>query len=273
MPGFLIDLDGTMYAGTSQIPHAASFIKALEERGWPYLYVTNNSSRTPEQVAAHIRDIVGIDADAEDVLSSAQAAASYIAERQEGSRVFAIGEAGLRQALTEVGLKLVERDPDFVVQGIDREFTYAKLEAAVRHIAAGAGFVMTNPDHLLPGAHGLSPGAGSLGAAIRMATQIEPVVIGKPSPIIMRYAVERLGLHAADIWAVGDNLRTDIGGGIAAGCRTALVLTGVATSANVDAQIAETGFRPELVCRDLAELLERLDGWTDAADSPLQHHE
>ncbi|WP_409341977.1 TIGR01457 family HAD-type hydrolase [Paenibacillus sp. MBLB4367] len=260
MPGFLIDLDGTMYAGNRQIPHAASFIRELERRGWPYLYVTNNSSRTPEQVAAHISEVVGIEARSENVLSSAQAAAAYIAERREGRRVYAIGEAGLRQALTDAGLELVEEQPDYVVQGIDRQFTYAKLEAAVRHIAAGAVSIMTNPDHMLPGDGGLSPGAGSLGAAIRMASGIEPVVIGKPSPIIMRYAVERLGLPTAHIWAVGDNMRTDIGGGIAAGCRTALVLTGVATAANVEAQLSEAGCKPDLVCGDLAELLERLDG-------------
>jgi 4-nitrophenyl phosphatase len=254
----LIDLDGTMYAGTQPVDHAAEFVSLLQEKGLPYLFVTNNSSRCPEEVAEHLRRITGIAAYAEDVFTSSQAAARYIADRQAGRRVFMIGEAGLEEALREAGLDPYKEDdgsrPDFVVSGIDRQFTYAKLETAVRCILAGVPYILTNPDHLLPTERGLTPGAGSLAGAIRTAAQAEPVVIGKPSPIIMRYAIEKLNLPANDIWVVGDNLRTDIGGGAAAGCRTALVRTGVAAGINVAEESKALGIRPDLVCNHLMEL-------------------
>jgi 4-nitrophenyl phosphatase len=251
MPGFLIDLDGTLYAGNRPIEHAAEFIAYLRSSGLPYLYVTNNSSRTPEAVAAHIAKAAGIPAHADEVFTSAEAAARYIRNRKAGSRVWPVGEEGLLRALSDAGLNVSDATPDFVVQGIDRDLTYAKLEKAVRLIREGASYILTNPDLLLPGESGFSPGAGAIGASIQAAAQAEPVIIGKPSPIMMQYAVERLGMPTSDIWVVGDNLRTDIGGGKAAGCRTALVLTGLATKENVQSQIEMTNTTPDLICNHL----------------------
>ncbi|WP_058302315.1 TIGR01457 family HAD-type hydrolase [Gorillibacterium timonense] len=256
MPGYIIDLDGTLYAGTNPIPQAAPFIDSLRRAGSPYLFVTNNSSRTPDEVARHLREIAGIPAAAEDVLTSAQAAARYQADAAPGSRVYAIGEQGLRQALAKAGLHLVEGPddkPDAVIQGIDRSFTYAKLFSASRAILGGAAFIATNSDLQLPTEQGLTPGSGSLSLAIRAASGVEPVWIGKPSPIIMNYAIERLGLPADEIWVVGDNLRTDIAGGIAAGCRTAWVLTGIAQDVDPEEQIRITSIKPELVLRHLLD--------------------
>jgi 4-nitrophenyl phosphatase len=259
MPGFLIDLDGTLYAGNRPIEHAAEFIAYLNRSGLPYLYVTNNSSRTPESVAAHITKAAGIPARADEVFTSAEAAARYIRNRKAGSRVWAIGEEGLLRAVSNAGLTVSEDRPEFVVQGIDRDLTYAKLEKAVRFIREGASYILTNPDLLLPGETGFSPGAGAIGASIQAASQAEPVVIGKPSPIMMEYAVERLGMPASDIWVIGDNLRTDIAGGKAAGCRTALVLTGLATRENVRSQMDMTNTEPDLICNHLMELPKMLD--------------
>ncbi|GAA3404616.1 HAD-IIA family hydrolase [Paenibacillus hodogayensis] len=258
-PAFLIDLDGTMYAGHAPIPHAAAFIKRLRELKLPFLFVTNNSSRTPEAVAGHLRQH-GIEAEPREVVTSSQAAARYAAERKPGGRVYAIGEEGLRAALTEAGLELVDEDerPDFVVQGIDREFSYAKLERAVGFIAAGAEYVLTNPDRLLPADGKLLPGAGTIAASIREAMQIQPLVIGKPYEPIMRFALERLGT-AENVWAVGDNPLTDIGAGKAVGLRTALVLTGIATPDNAERLLGIEGTpQPDIVCADLADLLDRL---------------
>lgn len=255
---FLIDLDGTMYAGRSVIPHAAEFAAALRRRSLPFLFVTNNSSRTPEAVAEHLTHL-GIPASAADVVTSSQCAARYVVSRGKGRRVYAIGEDGLWSALREAGLELVEEEPDFVVQGIDRDFSYRKLETAVRFIAAGAEYVLTNPDRLLPTDGRLAPGAGAISASIQAALQIEPVVIGKPFKPIMAYALERLGA-AAEVWAVGDNPATDIGAGKAADLRTALVLTGIATPDNAERLLSAVPpeRRPDLVCANLAELLDRL---------------
>ncbi|TDF97516.1 HAD-IIA family hydrolase [Paenibacillus piri] len=260
MLGFLLDLDGTLYHGDRPIPYAAEFIGWLKAQGFPYLYVTNNSSRTPDQVADHLRK-VGIAALPEEVLTSSQAAALYMQERQQGGRVYAIGENGLRQALREAGFTIVCEDDDtpaFVVQGIDREFSYGKLAAAVRYIRGGAVSVLTNPDHLLPWNNELQPGAGSIAASIERASQTAPVVIGKPSPIIMNYAIAKLGLPREQIWVVGDNLSTDIQGGQAAGCRTALVLSGLVSRDTLQEQQQRAGVRPELVCGHLMELAAML---------------
>ncbi len=263
--GFLIDLDGTLYRGREPIPHAAEFIRFLQDAALPYLLVTNNSSRSPEQVAEHLQEL-GIEVPAAAVYTSSQAAAQYMQEQRQGNRVHMIGEAGLQNALEAAGFLLDAQTPDYVVQGIDRSFTYAKLTEAARHLHKGAAYVLTNPDRLLPSDGGLMPGAGTLAAAITAATGVQPVIIGKPSPIIMAYAIERLGLPAADVWVIGDNAATDIRGGLEAGCRTALVLTGVATSANVQDQLAAAGVTPDLIAADLRELLTRIMP-RDEADS------
>jgi 4-nitrophenyl phosphatase len=259
--GFLLDLDGTLYHGDTPIPYAPEFIQWLRSRSYPYLYVTNNSSRTPKQVTEHLRK-TGIEALPEEVLTSSQAAALYMKERSRGECVYTIGEIGLKQALQDEGFKNVEvgEQPDYVVQGIDREFSYEKLSTAVRHIRSGAAFVLTNPDHLLPMNNELHPGAGSIAASIERASQMMPTVIGKPSPIIMNYAIAKLGLPSNQIWVVGDNLQTDIQGGLAAGCRTALVLTGLVSRSTLEEHEQRAGIRAELVCDHLMKLAEAVEG-------------
>jgi 4-nitrophenyl phosphatase len=252
MPGFLIDLDGTLYRGTEVVEYAAEFIEQLHEKKLPYYYLTNNAARTPETVADQLRSL-GIRAKASDVITSAQAAATYIARNNQGSRVFCVGEQGLILAMQEAGLAVTDERPDYVVQGLDRQFTYDKLKQAVRFILAGAEFVLTNPDLLLPTETGLSPAAGSIAAAIEAASGHKPVLIGKPSKIIMDYAIERVGLEASDIWVVGDNLATDIAGGVAAGCKTALILTGVTTRDNKEELIRRHGVSPDATADHLMD--------------------
>ncbi|MDF2721940.1 MAG: HAD-superfamily subfamily hydrolase like protein [Paenibacillus sp.] len=253
MPGFLLDLDGTLYNGNYPIPQAVEFIEWLNTCGYPYLLLTNNSSRTPEAVAHHLNEM-GITVGSDAIFSSALATCLYMREHTSYRTVYCIGEDGLRHALTEAGFLLSEEKPDAVVQGIDRSLTYDKLCNAVRYILNGAAYLLTNPDHLIPWNGQLSPGAGSISAAIQTAVQQKPILIGKPSPIIMNYAIAKLGLPAGEVWAVGDNLRTDILGGSVAGCRTALVLTGIARQETVQQQMAEAGVQPDALCDDLLHL-------------------
>lgn len=250
---FLIDLDGTLYHGTHMIPGADELIRACNDKGIPLLFVTNNSSRTPEDVALHLNGM-GIPADASQVCTSAVAAAQYIAEISPGSRVAAIGEHGLRDALEQAGLELTHERPDYVVQGIDRSFTYETLTKAARLILGGAKYILTNPDLLLPSQDGLLPGAGTLSAAIKAATGAEPIVIGKPSGILMKFATDRLGLRAEEVAVIGDNMHTDISAGVNAGCGTILTLTGVTTQDNLDDFLASSGVKPDMICSDLHEL-------------------
>ncbi|MFP4973757.1 TIGR01457 family HAD-type hydrolase [Paenibacillus sp. CN-4] len=249
----LIDLDGTLYHGRRMIPGADELISGLRKAAIPFLFVTNNSSRTPEGVAEHLSNM-GIPAKPEEVATSSLAAAGYIAGRTPGARVMPIGEDGLRQALAAAGLFLTEEQPDYVVQGIDRSFNYETLTRAARAIQNGAEFVLTNPDLMLPSDDGLMPGAGTLGAAIEAASGMKPVVIGKPYSHLMTYSTSRLGIDPKRALVVGDNMRTDIAAGVNAGCRTILVLTGVTTSSNLERHQAETGLTADYICGDLQEL-------------------
>ncbi|MFV9510361.1 TIGR01457 family HAD-type hydrolase [Tepidibacillus sp. LV47] len=259
MLGFLIDLDGTMYHGKVAIPKAKEFVEKLREKGLPFLFVTNNSSRTPEMVANHLQEM-GIQAFVDEIYTSAQGAAQYMVEHQIGKIVYMIGEEGLEDALTKMGFILSESgNVDAVVQGIDRKFTYEKLAKAIQFIHLGAEFINTNPDHLLPSDEGPIPGAGSIAAAIQTAAKKEAVVIGKPSPIIMEYAIERLmrkvpTLKRENIWVVGDNLLTDIKAGVFAKLKTALVLTGISRKEDLKG----LDYQPKIVAKDLEDLIHQL---------------
>ncbi|MDU2241767.1 MAG: TIGR01457 family HAD-type hydrolase [Paenibacillus sp.] len=256
---YLIDLDGTLYHGPRMIPGSDGLITSLRAKRIPFLFVTNNSSRTPEEVAAHL-EAMGISARTEEVCTSAVAAARYIAQAQPGCKVAAIGEAGLTIALKEAGLQLTLEEPDVVVQGIDRQFTYDTLTRAARWIRGGARYVLTNPDLLLPSQEGLMPGAGTLSAAIQTASGVKPTVIGKPAAPLMDFAIARLGLEASEVAVIGDNLHTDIAAGVNAGCGTILTLTGITTADNLPDYVKSSGVEADLVCRDLDEVRARICG-------------
>lgn len=230
--GYLIDLDGTMYRGGEVIPEAVEFVKELERRSLPYLFVTNNSTKTPETAAMHLQALA-IPASAEHVFTSAIATASYIQEQKPGARVFMIGETGLREACRDAGLVEATEDVDFVIVGLDRDVTYKKIKQASLLIRQGATFLATNQDHALPTEEGLVPGNGSIVAAIATATETKPVVVGKPEALIMTQALQTIGTKAEETIMVGDNYRTDIMAGINAGIDTMLVLSGVTKEADL----------------------------------------
>ncbi|OXM17522.1 TIGR01457 family HAD-type hydrolase [Paenibacillus herberti] len=251
--GLLLDLDGTIYRGDEVIEGAPELMKALREAGVPYKYVTNNSSASPAAVAQRLR-AMGIPASADEVCTSAQAAAAYAAEHYPGGKIFMVGEEGLAEELEGAGLQLVEEAADAVVQGINRRFTYEQAAAAVRELLSGAAYIMTNPDLLLPSKGGLFPGAGSIGAMLQAASGVQPVLIGKPSPVLMDYALGRLGVTREEVWVVGDNLATDIASGDNSGCRTILVLTGLTDAANYERYATVANVSPYASCVSLDEL-------------------
>lgn len=226
--GYLIDLDGTLFRGTELIEGALEFMEWLNKQDIPYLYLTNNSTRTPEQVAKKLRKF-GFPATAEQVYTSAMAAAQYVKEELKVSSAFVIGEEGLLQAFQDQGIELTAERPAAVVSGLDRSFTYDKMKIACLSIRAGAAFIGTNADRALPTEAGLFPGSGSLAMAIGYATGVEPTFIGKPEPIIMRYALQALGVPPERVLMVGDNLETDILAGVRSGIDTLLVYTGITT--------------------------------------------
>jgi 4-nitrophenyl phosphatase len=226
--GYLIDLDGTMYRGKEVIKEAGDFVRRLKEKGLPYLFVTNNSSRRPEQVAEKLQTF-GISAEKEQVFTTSMATAQFIADKKPGSTAYVIGEEGIRSALEEKGITLQEDKPDFVVVGIDRGINYEKLALACLGVRDGATFISTNGDIAIPTERGLLPGNGSLTSVVTVSTQTQPIFIGKPESIIMEQAIEVLGVSKEETLMVGDNYDTDIKAGMNAGLDTLLVHTGVTT--------------------------------------------
>jgi 4-nitrophenyl phosphatase len=249
--GFIFDMDGVIYRGDAVLPGAPEFTAILKRAGIPYLYLTNNSSTPSDQVANRL-ERMGIPTDPEEVLTSAEATAAALASRLSTGKVLVVGEAGIRQALRAAGFELTEehRDADAVVVGIDRQVTYDRLKEAALAIRRGARFIATNTDRTLPTEVGLIPGAGAIVGALEIATDVSPVVIGKPSAEIFRQALERLGVDGAHVGAVGDRPETDIAGGHEAGLRTIAVLTGVGTAD----EFAALDPPPDWVFANLSEL-------------------
>ncbi len=246
--GYLIDLDGTMYRGTESIPEAVRFVASLRTKGIPYLFVTNNSSKTPEQVADHLK-YFGIEAEKKDIFTTSMAAAEYLHENHTLTSIYVIGERGLTTALKEKGFRLTDSDPEAVIIGIDRKITYEKLAKACLSVRNGAMFFSTNGDVALPTERGLLPGNGAITSVITVSTQKEPIFIGKPHSIIMEQALKVLGIPKEKTLMIGDNYDTDILAGINVELDTLLVHTGVTTKEALKAK----EIQPTYVVDNLAE--------------------
>ncbi|AGK55481.1 TIGR01457 family HAD-type hydrolase [Bacillus sp. 1NLA3E] len=249
--GYLIDLDGTMYRGTERIIEAVQFVKRLHEKQIPYLFVTNNSSRTPEQVAEKLREF-DIPAKAQQVFTTSQATANFINEQNPAARVYVIGEEGIQTALEQKNFQKAGEDADFVVAGIDRDISYEKLAVACLAVRNGATFISTNGDIAIPTERGLLPGNGALTSVITVSTQTKPIFIGKPESIIMEQALKVLGTKKEETLMVGDNYDTDILAGMNAGLDTLLVHTGVTSKEHLKGYSNQ----PTFVVDSLADWLE-----------------
>lgn len=248
----LLDLDGTVFAGHRALPHA---VDSLARTSTARFFVTNNASRRPAEVAAHLTDL-GFDATPDLVVTSAQSAARLLSEHLEpGSRALVIGTDGLAQEVREAGIgvtRSADDRPAAVIQGHSPETGWAQLSEAALAIRAGALWIATNVDATLPSERGLLVGNGSMVAAVRNATGAEPIVAGKPAAPLMADAIARS--RARKPLVVGDRLDTDIEGAHAVGIDSALVLTGVSTVP--DLLIAPPEQRPTYVIDDLAGLFD-----------------
>jgi 4-nitrophenyl phosphatase len=251
LKAFVFDMDGVLYAGTQRLPGAAELLNALQQKNFPFICLTNNSTATPRKVAERLKPM-GIDVDAAHILTSSLVAATHLKQlRPDGARVFVIGEDGLREPVHDAGFTLADEGPaDFVVLGMDRTITYDKLKRATLLIRAGTPFIATNPDPTYPTPEGLVPGCGSLIAALQATTSVSPLIIGKPEPAGFQLALKLLGTDADHTAAIGDRLDTDILGGQRAGLHTVLVLTGVTQRD----ELPHFPIQPDWVFNDLVEL-------------------
>lgn len=246
----LFDLDGVLYRGEEPVPHAPETMAALREAGARMAFLTNNSSRTPEHVAAKLEGL-GIAADTSEVVTSALATAELLASRGGGT-AFVVGMEGIRRALAEAGLTILDGEPervDHVVIGLDIDATYAKLRHAGVLVQRGAHLIATNPDRSIPVAAALWPGAGALLAVITETTGAVPEIVGKPFAPLFEVARARAGGGVPLV--IGDRLDTDVAGADELGWDSLLVLSGVSTRAD----LASAGPRPTYVAEDLRALL------------------
>lgn len=256
---FVFDLDGVIYRGEQPLPGASDTILALRHLGHQVYFFTNNSSKSRPFYQEKLQRM-GIPADIEHIMTAGYATALYLVENgARGASVFAIGEFGLLGELEAVGMNLTDDEPvDYVVVGIDRQFNYSTLVKAQRAILAGAKFIATNPDTTYPLEAGrVVPGNGALVAAIRAATGVDPIMIGKPETAALHEILELARANPADTIVVGDRLDTDIQAGNRIGATTILVLTGIANAADIED--APEDQQPKIVIRELPELLDVID--------------
>jgi NagD protein len=250
---WLMDMDGVLVHEERAIPGADRFIAALRERRAPFLVLTNNSIYTRRDLAARLR-ASGLDVPEERIWTSALATARFLETQRPGGSAFVIGEAGLTTALHQAGYTLTERDPDYVVLGETRTYSFERITHAIRLIGTGARFIATNPDPTGPAPEGPLPATGSVAALISRATGVDPYYVGKPNPLMMRSALNAIEAHSETTAMIGDRMDTDVVSGLEAGLHAILVLTGVATRAAAE----RFPYRPSRIVDSVADLVDEV---------------
>ena len=253
---FLFDMDGTLYLGDRLFDFTTSLLRRIRETGGRYLFMTNNSSKSVEDYIQKLRKM-GIDADREDFITSAQATAWYLLQNHPEGSLYVCGTASFKAELTRAGLTVTE-DADraeCIVMGFDTELTFQKLHDVSRLLLTREiPYIATNPDYVCPTEFGSVPDCGSVCDMIYNATCKRPLVIGKPEPLMPKLAMERLGIAPEHTCCIGDRIYTDIRSGLNAGITTMLVLSGETTREILDA----SDVKPHFGLEDAGEILEAL---------------
>lgn len=248
---WLTDMDGVLMHEGIPVPGADAFIKKLRESGRPFLVLTNNSIYTARDLHARLSRI-GLEVPEENIWTSALATAKFLDDQHPGGSAYVIGEAGLTTAMHDVGYVLTDTEPDFVILGETRTYSFEAMTKAVRLINNGSRFIATNPDETGPSAEGALPATGSVAALITAATGKKPYFIGKPNPLMMRTGLNAIGAHSESSAMIGDRMDTDILAGLEAGMETFLVLTGLTN----EADIGRYPYRPTHVKDSIADLVD-----------------
>lgn len=247
---WLTDMDGVLVHENTALPGAAEFVETLKASGKPFLVLTNNPIFTPRDLAYRLHNS-GIDLPEENIWTSALATADFVSSQIQYGKAYVLGEAGLTTALHESGYILTDVNPDYVILGETRTYSFEAITKAIRLIENGARFICTNPDATGPSETGILPAAGSVAALIQRATGKEPYYVGKPNPIMFRTAMNRLHAHSETTAMIGDRMDTDVVAGIEAGLHTFLVLTGISTMETIE----QFPFRPSTVVNGIADLI------------------
>jgi NagD protein len=250
---WLMDMDGVLIHEEVPVPGADRFLARLNELGRRYLVLTNNSIFTPRDLSARLR-VGGLEVGEDSIWTSALATARFLDGQRPGGSAFVVGEAGVTTALHDAGYTLTDRDPDYVVLGETRTYSFERITRAIRLIDNGARFIATNPDPTGPSPDGSLPATGSVAALISRATGRDPYFVGKPNPLMMRSALNALEAHSEQTTMLGDRMDTDIVAGLEAGLETILVLSGVTRRGEADSY----PYRASRVVDSVADLVDEL---------------
>ncbi|WP_308492082.1 HAD-IIA family hydrolase [Microbacterium terrisoli] len=248
---WLTDMDGVLVHDNRPIPGAAELLAQWRDADIPFLVLTNNPIFTRRDLSARLAQS-GLDVPEDRIWTSALATAQFLKTQMPGGSAFVIGEAGLTTALHEAGFIMTETQPDYVVVGETRQYSFEAITQAIRFIGAGARFIITNPDATGPTPSGIVPATGSFAALITKATGREPYVVGKPNPMMFRSAMNQIGAHSENTGMIGDRMDTDVIAGIEAGLHTVLVLTGISDRSEVE----RYPFRPDEIVDSVADLVQ-----------------
>lgn len=251
----IIDMDGVVWKADAPIGDLPATFQRIRERGLKFVFATNNGTKSPEEYQEKLRSL-GVEIDASQVVTSSLGIAFMLAKKYpKGTKIFMIGENGIRLALKEKGFEIlpVERatEAQVFVMGIDRGINFQKVVEATLLVRKGIPFYTTNTDKTFPTPRGEIPGSGAWLSIVTTATGIEPIVAGKPFPYLMELSLERLGTTKEETLVVGDRLETDIAAGQGVGCPTALVLSGVSTKEEAE----RWNPRIDIIADDLTSLI------------------
>ena len=249
--GFICDMDGVIYHGSIVLPGVAEFISWLKEEKKEYLFLTNNSGYTPKELQQKLSRL-GLDVPEEHFYTSALATASFLKEQAPGCSVYAIGEAGLFNALYDAGITMNDYNPDYVVIGEGKSYSLESLTKATNLVLKGAKLIGANSDVSGPIENGIMPACGALVSPIEMATGKKAYFCGKPNPLMMRTGLKLLHCHSAEAVMVGDRMDTDVISGLESGMSTVLVLSGVSTRETLDTY----AYRPTIVLDGVGDIVK-----------------
>ena len=253
--GFICDMDGVIYHGNRVLPGVAEFIQWLHDENKEYLFLTNNSGYTPRELSQKLARM-GLDVTEEHFYTSALATAAFLRDQAPGCSVFAIGEAGLLNALYDAGITMNDVNPDYVVVGEGRSYSLDTLTKATNLVWKGAKLIGANSDVSGPIENGIVPACRALVAPIEMATGTQAYFCGKPNPLMMRTGLRMLHCHSAEAVMVGDRMDTDVISGMESGMSTVLVLSGVSTRETIKTY----AYRPSMVLNGVGDIVSFTGG-------------
>jgi len=247
---FICDMDGVIYHGNRLLPGVEAFLGWLKASEKKFLFLTNSSERSPRELREKLKRL-GVEVPEENFYTSALATAAFLAQQCPGGSAFVIGEAGLTNALYDAGFSMNDTNPDYVVVGETRSYSFEKLEQAARLVMKGAKLIGTNSDLTGPSEKGIVPATGALISPLELSTRAKAYFVGKPNPLMMRHALKKLGCRREDTAIIGDRMDTDIIAGIESEIETALVLSGVTRHED----LIHFAYRPHYVLAGVGDLV------------------